>query len=105
MNNQRPANANTDLERVRDYMLACKDWRTAEQVTTALGYDLVRKLGSIKSRLRDLKLNMFGGYRKQTRWVNGVMEYKITVMEPGQQKLFENYQQHSEDYSHPDNER
>lgn len=102
-NPNRPANANTNLEKVKKYMLKVNDYVTAENVCIALDYDLVSKLASIKSRLRDLKLNMFGGFCKQTRWVNGVMEYKITEYTPEQQDLFEQYNQHMEDYTHPDN--
>lgn len=68
---------NTQLENVRDFMLAQILWHTLAELEWALGFPQA----SISARLRDLRKAKFGGYQVEKRRRDGTRQREYRVKE------------------------
>jgi len=75
----------TQLDRVRELMLD-GEWRTVAEISRGTG----DPEPSVSAQLRHLRKARFGGYRvdRQQRGGSGALyEYRVLVVEPGQQEV------------------
>lgn len=93
------ARTSAQMERIRKYMLASKDWQTLDQISAGLVmlYEAHFPAASVSAQLRHLKRPEHGGYILDKRYIgNGLWAYKLS--RPAvQQTLLDIPQQHWRD--------
>lgn len=82
------ARLNFQRDRIRNYMLAAKDWQTLDQISAGLVmlYESHFPAASVSAQLRHLKRPEHGGYILDKRYLgNGLWEYRLSS--PAVQKV------------------